>query len=585
MKPLKLLLSCLLVLTAILQVQAKTPEEFANDILATDNLEPVINDLFNEKKNDLPFLNQLRLQLKAKGGIEKSVEIFKKLYYKDKNNKKLAYNAALVYIDNLTGRGLVAQGYNASRSLDILGDLLEANPEDWIARYIRGMNYLHWPKWFRKTKLAKDDFLICIEQSKRHDFQIKDFNPGELVFHLAYIGLSDTYVVLGLFDEAQKILHQAHDRFGALPAIKQRLKLNEQQLTDFVKNMRDLDYPIDTSLEFLWKWENSAYTLELFTGKLYGPGPLEDQTLKPGSLQNLYLKEGKFLEGTIKLFNNGGEEPNAPAEILQGLKIDGKLSDGTLIHENVDVGRIFLMNGRFNLLLAAVGGGPNEGWLHFYLDKQGNWTIQDDIAIDPGFPEGIIKFNDFIFSTGPRILPLSRQTQLQYPAGVDRAGSIASNSFIEGYLGDDNFDGYLDGMFNAIGTFPFSSILLPGAPFAQTRTFRSKISVDKFQALYLTLSNLNSYLHLMDKIEPGKGEDFARLVEIIRKRVGIILEQTKRAEHLFENKKIGESWQTFQSHTAEMKRIVLGEISVSEIEKLKGFLDQQISFLKKLRTS
>jgi hypothetical protein len=178
------------------------------------------------------------------------------------------------------------------------------------------------------------------------------------------------------------------------------------------------------------------------------------------------------------------------------------------------------------------------------------------------------------------MLPLSRQTQLQYPAGVDRAGSIASNSFIEGYLGDDDFDGYLDGMFNAIGTFPFSSILLPGAPFAQTRTFRSKIPVDKSQALYLTLSNLNSYLQITDKIEPGNGEDFTRLIEIIRQRVPIVLEHTKQAEPLFD--KSDESWQTFQSHTAEMKRLILGDISVSEIEKLKVFLAQQISFLNKL---
>jgi tetratricopeptide (TPR) repeat protein len=586
MKPLKLLLSSLLVLSsiAILQVQAKTLDEVVNEVLATNNLGQVVNDLFNEKRNDLPYLNQLRLRLKAKGGAEKSVALFKKLYAKDKNNRKLAYNAALAYIDNLAGRGLVSQGYNASRSLDILGDLLEANPEDWIARYIRGMNYLHWPKWFRKTKLAKNEFLTCIEQSKRPDFQFKGFNPGEQVFHLAYIGLSDAYVLLGSLEEAQNILQQAYNRFGAMPAIKQRQKLNQQQLTDFVKNLRSLDSPIDTSLEFLWKWENSAYTLELITGKLYGPGSLEDQTLNPGALRNLYLKPGQFLEGTIKFFNNHGKEPNVPGEILQGLKIDGKLSDGTLINENVDVGRVFLMNGRFNMLLAAVGGGPNEGGLTFFLDKWGNWNLQDDAGVDPGFPEGVIKMNNFKFSTNPRILPFSKQTQLQYPAGIDRAGSIASNSFVEGYLGDDDFDGYLDGRFNVIGTFPFTAILLPGAPYAQTRTFQSNIPVDNLQTLYLTLSNLNSYLYLTDKIEQSNGEDFARLVKIIRNRGKIVLEHTKRTAPLFENsaKNLAESWQAFKFRTTEMKRIIQGEISVSDIETLKLFLAQQIGIIRQL---
>ncbi len=77
MKPLKLLFTTLLLLSS--QLQAKTLDEFVNDILATNNFEPIVNELFNEKKDDLPFLNRLRLQLKAKGATEKSVSLFKKL--------------------------------------------------------------------------------------------------------------------------------------------------------------------------------------------------------------------------------------------------------------------------------------------------------------------------------------------------------------------------------------------------------------------------------------------------------------------------------------------------------------------------
>jgi hypothetical protein len=94
MKPLKLLfkllLSSLLISTsiAILPVPATTLDELVNNIVATDHLEPIVNNLFDEKKSDLPFLNELRLRLKAKDEVEKSVELFKKLYLKDKNNKK-----------------------------------------------------------------------------------------------------------------------------------------------------------------------------------------------------------------------------------------------------------------------------------------------------------------------------------------------------------------------------------------------------------------------------------------------------------------------------------------------------------------
>lgn len=133
------------------------------------------------------------------------------------------------------------------------------------------------------------------------------------------------------------------------------------------------------------------------------------------------------------------------------------------------------MNGRFKLLLAAIDGGPAHGAARFFLDEHGNWTIGDDIAIDPGFTWGLVKLENFRWSTGPRRLPRSTQTAEGHPGGVDQAGSRVSGDFIPGRLGDDDLDGRLDGLMNAVGSFPLSSVILPGAPFAQTRTFVSDI--------------------------------------------------------------------------------------------------------------
>jgi hypothetical protein len=247
--------------------------------------------------------------------------------------------------------------------------------------------------------------------------------------------------------------------------------------------------------------EMHLYTLTLVSGHLYGPAALSDQPTPAGALSRLRLDTGPGagLKGVIVFLNNGTEEPNIPGEAFQGHAVDGRLSDGTLINESIDVGYLTLLNGQVKLVLAAVGGGPNRGDVHFYLDEDWNWTIFDDIAIDPGFAVGVIKIDAFSWSTGPRALPESTQTQRHYPGGVDRAGTKDSGAYIPGRLGDDDFDGRLDGVFNAVGSFPLTSVILPGAPFAQTRTFVSDIAVAPLEAAALTIANARSHLRLAER--------------------------------------------------------------------------------------
>ncbi|HEY6911935.1 MAG TPA: hypothetical protein VI356_21335 [Myxococcales bacterium] len=245
---------------------------------------------------------------------------------------------------------------------------------------------------------------------------------------------------------------------------------------------------------------SGKHDIHLVRGHLYGPGPLPDQEFKPGSLNSLRLVS--FLKGEIPLLNNGGAGPNLEAESFHGHKPDGRLCDGTPINENVDVGNVTLM-GQLQLLLGAVGAGPNGGRVNFYLDDRINWTILDDIAIDPGFVNGLIKIENFTWSTSPRRLPLSLQSQRGYPGAVDRAGSKTSGSVLMGRLGDDDLDGNLDGVFNAIGNFPLTSAFLPGAPFAQTRDFKTDISILPLQAALLTFAGARNELNVAaDPAEP-----------------------------------------------------------------------------------
>jgi len=240
----------------------------------------------------------------------------------------------------------------------------------------------------------------------------------------------------------------------------------------------------------------SANTIEVTERHLYGPGPFPDQKLDVAWIRQLEL-DG-FLNGVVEASNNLASEPNVSGEALQGKIVDGMLSDKTLINENIDMGNAVIMNGQFNLLLAAIYSGPNEGDTFFYTDDDMNWWIKDDIGIDPGFAAGIVKIDNFTFSTKPRIIPTSIQTEKGYPGGIDKIGSTESGRAAIGRLGDDNQDGYLDGTFNAIGQFPMNAIFLPGSPFVQSFGFKSDIAINALEASFLTIANARSFLHLID---------------------------------------------------------------------------------------
>ncbi len=281
---------------------------------------------------------------------------------------------------------------------------------------------------------------------------------------------------------------------------------------------------IITSFSFYWiiGYALAANTIEVTNRYLYGPGPFPDQTLKTAWIRNLEMDS--FLTGIVAGVNNLGEEPNVSGETLQGKTVDGMLSDNTLISESIDMSNAVIMNGQFNLLLAAVLGGPNNGNTYFYSDEDFNWWIKDDIAIDPGFPAGIVRINDFTFTTKPRLIPYSIQTELGYPGGTNQSGSLEAGRIALGYLGDDDADGYIDGMFNAIGRFPLESIFLPGAPFVQLFTFKSDIHISAQESALLSLASARSYVNaLSEVVDNDKGHVD---IDVIKDNVSIRISKT-----------------------------------------------------------
>ena len=229
------------------------------------------------------------------------------------------------------------------------------------------------------------------------------------------------------------------------------------------------------------------HTFTLHGGHFFGPGPIvPDTPLPDGSIRNISFDLAR-LEG-VAAFAEGGKTLSDGKTKTNGnidagaLEIGGKQNELKAENKGKTEGKTFW--------LYAVAGGPNEGREHYRFDADHNmvWTV--DLGLDPGFAEGIVRVNGFELTTGTRKVPLSLQSAAGKPGGYDKAGSLSSGTKLVGRVGDFDADGFMDGTIVATANVPMQADLLPGAPVANQRGFRTDIPIDPLFALELTLHGI-----------------------------------------------------------------------------------------------
>ncbi len=224
----------------------------------------------------------------------------------------------------------------------------------------------------------------------------------------------------------------------------------------------------------------------LHGGFFYGPGPIKPDTALPdGDIKGIafdttaWRGEAKFVAGTAPLS-------------------DGK----TYVNANIDAGRLGIgENGRTKTFwLTAVDGGPNKGTEKYSFDSARNFVWQVDLALDPGFAEGIIRVDDFRLTTGWVQVQRSLQTVAGAPGGYDKAGSLPSGTFLVGRVGDFDRNGFLDGVLVASANVPMQADMLPGAPVANLRGFTTDIPVDPLSAAEMTLAGVDGMRPVVSRL-------------------------------------------------------------------------------------
>ncbi len=192
--------------------------------------------------------------------FDQSIRFFEDLVEKHPGKVMPRLNKALSYVDKMPypKLGIVSQGKLSNKSLAELDRILEIDPDCWTAKFIRGMNHLHWPRKLNHAPLAIKDFTELIAMQKALPAEKhRDY------FALGYVGLGDSYVKNreeGFEENLQKAREaweQGLKEYPGREELKIRLELfnkseDRTELIEYIRALRGLEDPVDTDLGRVW---------------------------------------------------------------------------------------------------------------------------------------------------------------------------------------------------------------------------------------------------------------------------------------------------------------------------------------------
>lgn len=188
--------------------------------------------------------SELRRQCREHEAVERCIEFFDALARRHPGVPAARYNASLAYVDNLPGLSLLSQARLSTNSMAHASAVLERAPDDWLALYIRGLNNLYWPLWYRRMDRAIADLERCTELSEALPAERR--RP---YMALAYLALGDAYARLERPNEARAVWSRGNEQVSS-EQLRSRLALAPEKVAAAVEAIRSRDVPIDTDVSF-----------------------------------------------------------------------------------------------------------------------------------------------------------------------------------------------------------------------------------------------------------------------------------------------------------------------------------------------
>lgn len=210
--------------------------------------------------NTLSYSNTYRMLIRRYGHayFDRSIRFFEDLSEAHPQAVMPRLNRSLAYVDKMPypKLGIVSQGKLSNKSLAQLDMVLGIDPNCWAAKFVRGMNHLHWPRRLGHAPLAIVDFteLIALQKTLQSERQ-RDY------FAFAYVGSGDAHIKnrdVGLEEslaKARTAWETGLREYPNSPDLKRRLELMDRspdEVIEFVEKLRGLEDPVDTDLAKVW---------------------------------------------------------------------------------------------------------------------------------------------------------------------------------------------------------------------------------------------------------------------------------------------------------------------------------------------
>jgi len=182
----------------------------------------------------------------AAGAFDRSIAFFESLAAAHPESADVRLNWGYAYVDKIPEAGAVTQVILANTALTHFTEAIERD-ETWLALYTRGNSYVYWPPIFNRARLGIADLERAVAMSEERE-------PRRYYAH-AYAALGDGWWRLGDLDRAREVWRRGVERLaavGPLPALDERLALDDKELDTDLKAKYAIGQRVATDLRELW---------------------------------------------------------------------------------------------------------------------------------------------------------------------------------------------------------------------------------------------------------------------------------------------------------------------------------------------
>ncbi|MBO8162748.1 MAG: hypothetical protein H0Z34_03385 [Brevibacillus sp.] len=201
--------------------------------------------------DNLVYSTDYRLALTRKNQYQEAIDFFSSL---DQNVPEVKLQKALVYVDMLQEKGVGTAwlGQRSTLSIRELNEVLERNPNDWMAHYARGLNNLYWPAGLQRVEKAIQDLSFCLAALRHLGDESIPFWPQ------VYEAYGDALVKNGDVDGGYAVWKDGLRQFPESEGLSKRVAAGKEQALELVKEERGIDSfqppnPNITDLSIIWK--------------------------------------------------------------------------------------------------------------------------------------------------------------------------------------------------------------------------------------------------------------------------------------------------------------------------------------------